>query len=360
MAKTFDIGAYAAGLQARGAAPAVPAERDIEAVTAEILRLKQDAGNAILGIGQRLIEAKEMLPHGAWLPWLEERVEFSERTARNFMRLTREWTNRQALADLGAAKALTLLALPPEERETFMSESHLVDGEEKSVIDMTSRELEKAIRERDEARQAAESAHAEARTAEESRTKMESDMQALERIHKAAQEGEASARAELARLQEELQALREKPVEVAVETVVDEAAIAKAREEAVAGMQKQVEQAEAARQAAEKKCRSAEKALEEAKKQASANADLLSHAEAAEAELSGIRKKLEAAEAESRSALHSDVDLAAFNVLFSQAQNLVNQMQELLAAVRGRDAKTAEQLQAALLALAELVRRCAE
>lgn len=31
-----------------------------------------------------------MLPHGAWLPWLEEQVEFSERTARNFMRLARE------------------------------------------------------------------------------------------------------------------------------------------------------------------------------------------------------------------------------------------------------------------------------
>ncbi len=45
-----------------------------------------------------------MLPHGEWLPWLTEQVEFSERTARNFMRLAREWTNRQALADLGAAK----------------------------------------------------------------------------------------------------------------------------------------------------------------------------------------------------------------------------------------------------------------
>ena len=49
--------------------------------------MKQDAGNAILSIGQRLIEAKAMLPHGEWLPWLTEQVEFSERTARNFMRL---------------------------------------------------------------------------------------------------------------------------------------------------------------------------------------------------------------------------------------------------------------------------------
>ena len=62
------------------------------------------------------------------------------------MRLAREWTNQTALSDLGATKALTLLALPPEERETFMAENHMVDGEEKTVIDMTSRELEKAIR----------------------------------------------------------------------------------------------------------------------------------------------------------------------------------------------------------------------
>ena len=74
--------------------------RSIETITAEILTMKQTAGDAILGIGQRLIEAKAMLPHGEWLPWLNEQVEFSERTARNFMRLAREWTNRQALADL--------------------------------------------------------------------------------------------------------------------------------------------------------------------------------------------------------------------------------------------------------------------
>ena len=135
----FDISKYTEASQEPAAV------RDIGIITTEILRLKQDAGNAILSIGQRLIEAKAMLPHGEWLPWLTEQVEFSERTARNFMRLAREWTNRQALADLGAAKALMLLALPPEERERFMEENHVVDGEEKSVIDMTSRELEKAV-----------------------------------------------------------------------------------------------------------------------------------------------------------------------------------------------------------------------
>ena len=132
------------------------AERNIETITTEILQLKQDAGNAILGIGQRLIEAKSMLPHGKWIPWLTEQVEFSERTAQSFMRLAREWSNPQALADLGATKALALLALPPDERERFIEENHVVDGEAKTAAEMTTRELEKAVKERDEALREAE------------------------------------------------------------------------------------------------------------------------------------------------------------------------------------------------------------
>ena len=128
--------------------------RDIEVITREILDAKRRGGEAILTIGRCLTEAKQALPHGEWLPWLNERVEFSERTAQNFMRLAREWSNPQALADLGAAKALTLLALPAVERESFIAENHVVGGEEKTVIDMTSRELEKAIRERKEAQEA--------------------------------------------------------------------------------------------------------------------------------------------------------------------------------------------------------------
>ena len=331
----------------RGQLQTAPAEttRDIEVVTAEIIQLKKDAGNAIIGIGQRLIEAKEMLPHGEWLPWLTERVEFSEKTAQNFMRLAREWgANPQALADLGATKALTLLALPPEERETFMAENN--------VVDMTSRELEKAIKERDEARKAAEAAQADARSAEESRAKMEADMRALTEVHRAAQESETRARDALAKAQAELKELRERPVDVAVE--VDREAVERARAEAVAEMQAKVD-------AAEKQRREAEKALSEAKKQAGANAAILSRAEKAEAELAEARRQMEAAaRSGAQSAISSDGDLASFKLLFDQAQTQVNQLHGLLMKIRGRDAETAGKFQKALLALADAVRRCAE
>lgn len=326
----FDISRFAPAAQP----PA--SERNIEAITSEILRLKNDAGNAILGIGQRLLEAKAMLPHGEWLPWLTEQVEFSERQAQRFMKLAQEWANPTALSDLGATKALALLALPPEERQKFLAENHIVDGTEKSVIDMTSRELEKAVKERDEALHAAEEARAAAETADQSRAKMEADMTALKKLHQAAQAAEAQAREDLAKAQTELKALRERPVEVAVE--VDQKALEEARREAVAQMQAKVDKAAEARKKAE----------EQRKK--------------AEEELAVARQQLEAARQTERQAVISgDKDLALFELLFSQGNEAVNKLHGLLLKVRGRgDMELAGKLQKALLALADVTRRCAE
>lgn len=336
--------------------------RDIETITGEILEAKRVGGEAIITIGQRLIEAKALLQHGEWLPWLTERIEYSEKTAQNFMRLARQWSNPQALADLGATKALTLLALPPEERESFMAENHIVDGEEKNVIDMTSRELERAIRERNEALQEAEAAKADAQAAEDSRAKMEADMKALELIHRAAQEGETQARQELEAVRSELQALRDKPVDVAVQTVVDEEAVKKARDEAVAAMKAKVDAAEKARKDAEDKRKAAERDLAEAKKQAGANAAILSRAEKAEAELAEARRQLETAvKEEKRTAIAADPDVAMFQVYFNQAQETVNKLRGLLLKARGReDQSTAEKLTRAILALGDAVKGAAE
>ena len=326
-------------------------ERDIESITAEIIQRKQNAGREILAIGNCLIEAKAMLSHGEWSAWLEERVEFSERTATRFMRLAREWTNQTALSDLGATKALTLLALPPEERDSFMAENN--------VVDMTSRELEKAIRERDEARRAAEAAQADARSAEESRAKMEADMKALEEIHRSAQEGEAQARDALAKAQAELKELRERPVEVAVEADLE--AVEKARAEAAAEMQARVDAAEKARKEAEDRRKDAEKALAKAKKEAGANAAILSRAEKAEVELAEARRQLDAAaKAESAAVVNQNGDLAMFNVLFSQTQEQVNKMHGLRLKLGKGDEALDAKLKTAINALADAVRRCAE
>ena len=311
--------------------------RDIEVITQEILDAKRRGGEAILTIGRCLTEAKQTIPHGEWLPWLNERVEFSERTARNFMRLSREWSNRQALADLGAAKALTLLALPAEERESFIAENHVVGGAEKTVIDMTSRELERAIRERKEAQEAAAKAQAEASAAEQARAKMAEDMKLLNARLSGAQEDREQAAQAVARLEAQLAELKEKPVEVAVETVVDQAAIEKARAEAVAGMQDKLDKAREAKKRAEDKQKIAEEALEQARLQ-----------------LEGQARE------EKKAALGADKDLAQFEVLFDQTQSNVYKMQGILLKVRGRDETAAGKLCKAIRALAEAVGRCAE
>ena len=304
--------------------------RTIETITDEILDAKRTGGEAILTIGRCLIEAKDMLPHGEWLPWLNERVELSERAAQRFMRLAREWSNPTTLSDLGASKALALLALPVEEREQFV--------EDHNVIDMSARQLKEAIRERDEARKAAEAAKADASAAEQARAKMAEDMRTTQNLLESARADADSAGSRARVLEEKLRMLQEQPVEVAVETVVDPEALEKARAEAVAEMQAKLDKAREAKKRAEDRQKIAEDALEQ------------------------VRLQLEEqAKAEKKAALGADKDVAQFEVLFNQGQELANKMRGLLLKARGReDPSAAQGMEKALTALAEAVRRCAE
>ena len=93
------------------------ANANIEQITTQIITYKQVAATSMLEIGRLLIQAKEQLPHGEWGSWLRDRVEFSERSANNFMRVAREYaSNPQLVADLGIRKAIALLDVPEEER----------------------------------------------------------------------------------------------------------------------------------------------------------------------------------------------------------------------------------------------------
>ena len=304
--------------------------RSIEIITNDILDAQRKGGEAVLTIGRCLIEAKDMLPHGEWLPWLAEKVGYSEKTAQNFMRLAREFSNPQAIADLGATKALKLLALPADEREQFVADHN--------VIDMTTRQLEQAIRERDEARAAAEHAAAEQRTAEEARAKMEEDMRLLNVRLEGNREDRERAMQDVARLEAELAELKAKPVDVAVETVVDQEAIEKARAEAVAEMQVKLDKAKEA----------AEKARDK-QKQAEASVEILK------------RSLEEQARAEKKAALGADKDVAQFEVLFNQGQELAQKMKGYLLKARGREnGEVAQGMEKAMLALSDLIRGCAE
>lgn len=303
--------------------------RTIETITDEILDAQRRGGEAILTIGRCLIEAKEMLPHGEWLPWLNEKVAYSERTAQNFMAVARRYSNPQTLADLGMAKALALLALPDSERDEFVQDHN--------VIDMSARQLKQALKERDEARKAAEAAKADASAAEQARAKMEADMAVVNASLAAAREEKQKADQEAARLEQELADLKARPVEVAVETVVDPEALEKATAEAVAEMQAKLDKAKEAKAKADEK-----------RKQAEASVEIL-------------KKSLENMERnEKKAALGADKDVAQFELLFDQTQANVNRMHGILLKVAGREDGTADKLRRAIQALAEAVGRCAE
>ena len=250
---------------------------------------------------------------------------------------TRTRSNPQTLADLGASKALTLLALPAEERDSFIQEHN--------VIDMSARQLEQAIKERDQARQAAEQAEADKRAAEQARDKMAEDMAIANAALEATREERQRADAEARRLESELSELKARPVEVAVETVVDQAAIDQARAQAIAEMQDKLDKAKEATAKAREKQKQAEARQQQV-----------------QAQLEETQRKLEEREkAERKDALSGDKEFAQFEVLFNQAKEHANQLHGLLLKARGREDQTVAQgMEKALKALADAIGRCAE
>lgn len=319
--------------------------RTVETVTLEIQTLQHQAQQMLLGyaieIGRRLVEVKAMLPHGQWGEYIKQKVGYSQSTANNLMRIFEEYgapqqsmfgpeANSQALGNLSYTKALQLLAIPAEEREAFVEENH--------VEDMSTRELDKAIRERDEARAAAEHAAAEQRAAEQARDKMAEDMRLLNARLSGVREEREQAMQAVSRMEAELADMKARPVEVAVETVVDQAAVDKARADAIAEMQAELDKAKEAESKAKDKQKQAEAAVEELK-----------------------RSMEEQSKAEKKASMTGDVEMAQFDAFYGQVKEMGNKMNDLLIKARDKEDKTvAHVMEKAMQYLAEAFGRCAE
>ena len=83
--------------------------------TAVSSALKESLRHSIVA-GELLLEAKEQVPHGQWLPWLQEHCTMSDRTAQLYMRVAKNRTEienqmRNDVADLTLNEATALLAL---------------------------------------------------------------------------------------------------------------------------------------------------------------------------------------------------------------------------------------------------------
>lgn len=111
---------------------------------------KQVVLMASIEIGRRLTEAKSLVRHGQWSAWLKDRIDYSQRTANNFMRIYREYgetgmaEKSQSIANLSYTHALALLDVPAEERAKF--------AEERNAKDMKIKELQEEIKAMNEQR----------------------------------------------------------------------------------------------------------------------------------------------------------------------------------------------------------------
>ena len=327
-------------------------ERTVEMVTLEIRMLDRQAAHSFIEIGRRLVEVKAMIPHGEWGDYLKNKVNYSHSMANNFMRIYERFGTAQqslfgtelkyqSLVNLSMTKLLALCEIPDNEIETFV--------EEHDVENISSRELQRIIRERDQA-------VADAKAAEQATAKMQDDMrlanarltsanaETLNIQHKLefeknradgyqemlqGQKKKAQAAQEqLEKLRLELEEARNRPVEVAVQEpdpAVIEAAAEKAAKEAAAEAKRKIQAAEQAKaeadaavEAAREEQRAAQQRAEELEKQlvlarAATNPAIVEfkvHFDAVQKEFSDLYNCLEQVSGEERQKL-----VAAFQAL---------------------------------------------
>jgi DNA repair exonuclease SbcCD ATPase subunit len=110
--------------------------RPLGVIETEINFYKQQTATGIIEIGKRLIEAKSQLEHGQWSKWLEEKVDFTDRTAQRFMKVANEFPT--SMSGLGSGKLFKLLDVPLNQREEFILEH--------DIESLTTRQLQEEIK----------------------------------------------------------------------------------------------------------------------------------------------------------------------------------------------------------------------
>lgn len=320
--------------------------RDGDIIAAEINVIKEHAAKVMISsaieIGKRLVEAKSMVEHGQWGKWLAEKVDYSQSTANNMMKLYQEygtgevnlfdnWTNSEAFGKLSYSQHLALLALPFGERAEF-AETH-------QVADMSTRELEKAIRERDEAK-----ADRDANVREIEKLQAENDritagmaeaadkleakdaqMEHLQAQVNAAQDKQAAAEKKVENLKKKLDAANRAEAEARAEL-----SQARAKPEIPESLMEQLR--------AEVGAQAAEKATEEIKKQLTAAQEEVARAEKAKAEA-----EAQVADAKRQSLLNSP-DMVLVSTYLEEVKDQFKKMLSAIKNVANTDPETGAKL----------------
>lgn len=313
--------------------------RDINTIASEIRYIQNDvqqyAAAGALKIGERLCEAKELLDHGEFGPWLKDEFGWTDRTAQKLMAVYREFgesqkslfgpgINTNTCSDLSVSKLYLLISVPESEREEFVKEN--------DIAEISVREMEKLLKEKKEAEEnARESADA---------------LEELNGKYDALQAALRQASADSAAAQEEL----ERKAAAAHEE--GRAAAAKQLAEEVNTAKLNVREAAAAQKKAEEELQAA---LAEAERYKAETEKLRENPEVSEEKLRELEEKyaekLKAAEAQAKL---NDPTVAVFRVHFEAVQKEFREMLELINAM---DDERGGKLKAAVSAVLDGFRR---
>lgn len=320
--------------------------RDGDIIAAEINVIKEHAAKVVISsaieIGKRLVEAKAVVGHGQWGKWLAEKVDYSQSTANNMMKLYQEygtgevnlfdnWTNSESFGKLSYTQHLALLTLPFGERAEF--------AEKHQVADMSTRELEKAIRERDEAKADRDANIQEIAKLQEENERITAGMvEAAEKLEakdaemehlrtqvSAAQDKQAAAEKKVDTLKKKLQA-----AEKGEASARNELSQARANPEIPESLMEQMRNEVAAEAAA--------KATEQIRKELAAAQE-----EAARANQAREAAEAQVADAKRQNQL-SNPDMVLFSTYLTQAQEQFNRMIGALKKIKDSDPETSEKL----------------
>jgi hypothetical protein len=106
---------------------------DINEGHAAVQRSLVDALTDARLVGDRLRQAKSMLRHGEWLPWLTRHCTVSPRQAQRYIRLAEHWptieANATSTSHLSLSGALALLAEPAESSEASLEHAQTLERE---------------------------------------------------------------------------------------------------------------------------------------------------------------------------------------------------------------------------------------
>lgn len=295
--------------------PALEDERRLDVLAGQINMLEGQAKETFrrtaIEIGKRLIEARGLVQEGRWELWLREHVDYSVRKAQQLMQVAENYAGRalpEAYDRLSFTQIYDLLAAPAEERDSLAQAAADEDwstrdlkrqideaneryrAAQQSIFDLHQQvEIGEAAirREREAAEQYRADAEAAAQSADIARADADRERQrakdAIERAtqandkRRAAEQMEQTAKAELAKAAEEMDALRRRPpevVEVTPKSITDQLEAAKAIK---ADMDKEIArlQAEAAAARAEAEAAKAGNAMPEDEKRAMMLASLI-------------------------------------------------------------------------------------